>query len=298
MHFSLNETILLHLDGTPVIEKVIGRGQDGIVVERGQYAVKLPRIIRYTKIDGVPVDVEPVTPNEGECGARPPLTEVFQYEKAIYQRLGNHYGIVRCYNLESTDISIEMELMGGNLRHYLANNRPEQGTRLAWLATIAHTMAYIHEHRTIITDLCLENLLLDKNDATKVKICDFSESALMPLEWDFTGTDEFGFSILTDIGQFGAVMYEVVTGHRCTYDLTADSRAPEHMYTCPRRNRLPSTNDVWLGRIIHKCWTQAYRSARQLASELEMVRVSRALRHWRGYTPGGPVFRIATLREE
>ncbi|KEF55708.1 uncharacterized protein A1O9_08458 [Exophiala aquamarina CBS 119918] len=51
------ESALLHLDGITVTEKVIGQGATGIILERGHYALKLPRISRYTKIDGVPVEV-------------------------------------------------------------------------------------------------------------------------------------------------------------------------------------------------------------------------------------------------
>lgn len=265
------ESTLLHLDGTTVTEKVIGQGATGIIIEQGQYALKLPHISRHTKIDGVPVEVGSLTPKEGDYDERTPLIESITDEKAIYKRLGNHYGIVRCHNLESADPSIQMDLMNGDLRHYLAANRPERKTQLLWLTKLAHTMAYIHEHRIIIADIRLDNILLD--DAGTVKFCDFGESTLMPLDWDLDGTDGLGFSVLTDVGQFGAAMYDVITGLRCKFDLTKDRKEPENLYTCPRRDRLPSTENVWLGHIIEKCWTQAFKSARELAAELSQERV-------------------------
>lgn len=233
----------------------------------GEYAVKLPLISRDTKIDGVPVEVEPLTPREGDYDERPPLIELIEAEKAIYKRLGDHNGIVRCHNLESTDVSIQMDLMNGDLRHYLVGNRPDQKTQLSWLTKIAHTMAYIHDHRIIIADIRLDNLLLD--DTLALKFCDFETSALMPLDWDLHGTDDIGFSILTDIGQFGAIMYEIITGLRCKYDLGQDWKGPGDLYTCPRRDSLPSTNNIWLGHVIEKCWTQAFKSAKELAFELD-----------------------------
>lgn len=196
---------------------------------------------------------------------------MLETEKAIYKRLGEHPGIVRCHNRESTDISIQMELMKLDLRHYLANSKPDRQTQLSWLTTIAKTMAYIHEHRIIIADVRLDNLLLD--DTLAVKFCDFGESAIMPLDWDLDGTDDLGFSILTDIGQFGTAMYEVMTGVRCRYDLTQDCKEPENLYTCPRRDSLPSTQDVWLGHIIEKCWTQAFKSSKELAAQLDQETV-------------------------
>ncbi|OCT48536.1 hypothetical protein CLCR_04240 [Cladophialophora carrionii] len=265
--FTSTESVLLHLDGTRVTGKVIGQGATGVIIEQGQYALKIPHISRYTKIDGVPVEIGSLTPKEGDYDDRPPLIASIEVEKAIYKRLGDHDGIVRCHNLESTDISIQMDLLNGDLRHYLAEHRPDRRTQLSWLTKVAHTMAYIHEHRIIIADLRLDNLLLDATRA--VRFCDFGESTLMPLDWDLEGADELGFSVLTDIGQFGAAMYEVVTGLRCKFDLTQDRKEPENLYTCPRRDSLPSTKNIWLGHIIEKCWTQAFRSAKELAAELD-----------------------------
>jgi serine/threonine protein kinase len=265
------ESVLLHLDGTRVIEKVIGQGATGIIIERGPYAFKLPHISRYTKIDGVSVEVGSLTPKEGDYDERPPLIESIEVEKAIYKRQGDPHGIVRCHNLESTDVSIQMDLMNGDIRHYLAGNRPNRKTQLPWLTKMAHTMVYVHERRIIIADVRLDNLLLD--DTLALKFCDFGESTLMPLDWDLDGTDELGLSVLTDIGQFGAAMYEVITGLRCKFDLTQDRKEPEHLYTCPRRDSLPSTKNLWLGHVIEKCWTQAFKSAKELAAELDQERV-------------------------
>lgn len=213
------------------------------------------------------MEPRPLTPKEGDYDERVPLLASLGVEKAIYKRLGEHSGIVRCHNLDSTDVSIQMDLMKGDLRQYLAEKRPEQKVQLSWLSKMAHTMAYIHDHRVIIADIRLDNLLLD--DTLAVKFCDFSESALMPLDWDIGGTDDLGFSIFTDIGQFGGAMYEIITGLRLDYDLPQDDNKPESLFICPPRDSLPSTQNIWLGHIIDKCWTQAFNSAHELAAELD-----------------------------
>lgn len=41
----------------------------------------------------------------------------------------------------------------------------------------------------------------------------------MPPDWDLDGDDDDGYSILTDLGQFGTVMFEIVTGQCCKFDL-------------------------------------------------------------------------------
>ncbi|EEQ35469.1 conserved hypothetical protein [Microsporum canis CBS 113480] len=225
------KSAFLHLDGTKVVERVIGIGGTGIVIERRQYALKIPRILRPIEVDGVPVATGRLTPEEGNYDERPDLIRSIQDEKAIYRRLGDHPGIVRCFNLSSDDPSIQMYLMkNGDLRHYLAETRPEKSIQLS---------------------------------------CDFGESVMMPLDWDLNGSDDLGFSIMTDIGQFGAVMFEIVTGQRCRFDLAQGQREPGDLYTWPRRDSLPSTTNTWLGHIIEKCWTQEITSAKDLAAELD-----------------------------
>jgi serine/threonine protein kinase len=182
---------------------------------------------------------------------------------------------VRCYNLSSTDHSIQMDLMKhGDLRHYLSELkiRPEKQTQLSWLTGMAQSLAYIHNRRVIVADIRLDNLLLD--DQLAINFSDFGESTLMPLDWDLDGDDDDGYSILTDIGQFGAVMFEIVTGQNCKFDLMQDWKEVGDSMTWPRRDTLPSTSHIWLGHIIEKCWTQGFRSANDLAAELEKLVVS------------------------
>lgn len=52
----------LYLDGTVVKEEIIGVGGAGIVVKRGAYAFKIPRISKLIKIDRVPVHDRRLTP--------------------------------------------------------------------------------------------------------------------------------------------------------------------------------------------------------------------------------------------
>lgn len=44
-----------HLDNTRVVEKIIGIGGSGIIIQQGQYALKIPRISRVIERDGIPV---------------------------------------------------------------------------------------------------------------------------------------------------------------------------------------------------------------------------------------------------
>ncbi len=72
---------------------------------------------------------------------------------------------------------------------------------------------------------------------------------------------------MTDIGQLGAVMYRIVTGQECKFDMSDEGEKP----SWPQRDKLQSTTDVWLGHIIEKCWTHGFSSADHLAEELESL---------------------------
>ena len=52
-----------------------------------------------------------------------------------------------------------------------------------------------------------------------VKFSDFTESSLLELDCDMQEADDNGYSIYTDIGQLAAVMYEIITGDKCVFDL-------------------------------------------------------------------------------
>ncbi|EXJ61224.1 uncharacterized protein A1O5_12016, partial [Cladophialophora psammophila CBS 110553] len=94
-------------DGTKVVERILGPGVTGLVVQQGGYALTIPQL-------------------SGEIGGEPPTRESFSLrneershrirsiedEKAIYRRLGNQPCVVRCdYNLPSAEHLMRMELM-------------------------------------------------------------------------------------------------------------------------------------------------------------------------------------------
>ncbi|MCJ1313434.1 hypothetical protein MMC25_007112 [Agyrium rufum] len=262
-------TAFFHLDGTTVRDRIVGVGGTGIVVERGGYAVKIPRISRDVEMDGESAMFTRLTPEIGDYDERPDHIRSMENERAVYERLGDHPGIIQCFHPSSTKHSIQMPLMqNGDLRKYMAEHIPTKQTKLCWFLEMARAIEHAHDRRVLIVDLRLENVLLD--DELAVKLSDFQESTLMNPEWDLRGTDELGYSVLTDIGQFGAVMYEIVTRKHCKFDVLQNWKEFGDVATWPRRESLPSTDKIWLGNIIEKCWTQGFKSAKDLVGELEM----------------------------
>lgn len=108
-------------------EKVLGIGSTGIVIQEGDYAVKIPQLSR--EVDGQPSKKESITIQDIEFDRIESIDE----EKTIYSRIGGHPCVVNCYSLSYAERSIRMDLMqNGDLKDYLAQNRPEKSTQLSW----------------------------------------------------------------------------------------------------------------------------------------------------------------------
>jgi serine/threonine protein kinase len=263
----------LHTDSREVVEHIVGVGSSGLVIQRGQFALKIPLLRREVqRVEGKRI-IGRLTPEPGDYDDRQIMIQYIEEEKAIYRRLGECPGIVQCYDLDSPDHSIQMKLMkNGDLRHYLVTTRPDRQTQLSWLLGLARTLVHIHHRRVIVCDIRTDNILLD-NDFS-VKMTDFSESVMMPLDWNMDGVVELGYSVPTDIGAFGAVVFEIVTGAHCTFNLHQDWKEAGDSYKWPPRDSLPATNGVGFGHIIDRCWTEgSFISAEELVVELEQEQV-------------------------
>ena len=97
------------------------------------------------------------------------------------------------------------------------NGKPEKSLQLTWIQQMASTIRHVHGQSVIIADIGTRNFLVA--DDLSIKLCDFTESTIMPLDVNMDEADDSGYSVQTDIGQIGAVMYEVVTGKFFDFDL-------------------------------------------------------------------------------
>lgn len=250
---------LLYPDGTPIMYPRLGMGRTGVVVKREGKAWKLP-IKRYT----VGLDQDQ---SESLDYCADLALKSLEHEKNVYRRLGKHDGIVECLDLSGVGIQMAW-MVHGSLQDYLEKNHPSKSDLIKWFQDMARTLAYIHDQCVIVADIATRNFLVDIHRA--VKFSDFSESSILPHSTDMESTEDDGYSIYTDIGELGAVMYEVITRKRCKFDLFENQQPGFYVTTWPRRESLPTTENIWLGSVIEACWTKgALQNAHDLLAMLE-----------------------------
>ncbi|EHY60522.1 hypothetical protein HRR83_000278 [Exophiala dermatitidis] len=232
-----------------IVCPIIGDGGSGVVVLREGIAVKLPRSYIY--------------------GLEDDHDDSVQREKEVFRRLKHCSQVVQC--LDVSGPGIEMEWMeNGNLRDYLHERQVSPAVQLSWFRKMARGLSEIHHHRVIVADIHTRNFLVARD--VSIKFSDFSESSVMEPECDMRQIDDNGYSIYTDMGQLAAVMYEIITGEKCDFDLFKDQPPGPAKAAWPRREDLPRTQGIWLGSIIEKCWTKgAFQTSLELSLALELA---------------------------
>ncbi|BDD62129.1 hypothetical protein MAP00_007119 [Monascus purpureus] len=194
-------------------------------------------------------------------------------EQDVYRRLQSandegSKGIVGCIELsaESTKLAY---MANGDLRAYIKEYQPSHELQLAWFREMARTLCYIHAKHVLVADIATRNFLVDTD--LSVKIADFTEASLIPLESNMETVDDNGFTTQIDVGLLGAVMYEVMTGKKCEIDLFKDNSPTDGRAHWPERKSLPSTQGLWLSWIIEGCWDGGFRSSDRLLQALDSV---------------------------
>lgn len=244
----------LDLSGDSILlEQVLGSGSSAVVVLRDGLAVKTP--LRYCWSSDVDVEMN---------------IEVIKREQDVYRRFQSsnpRYCKLPWFLRRSYLTCLYGKWKSSDL---LKTNRPSQQLQLSWFREMARTLEYIHDQRVLVADIASRNFLLDSD--MRIKFCDFSEASLLPLDVDMDTLDDNGYTTRIDLGFLGAVIYEVVTGKKCEIDLFKDNLPTDGRATWPRREFLPSTEDVWLGSIIEDCWVDGgFPNSRSLLRALDSI---------------------------
>ncbi|KAL4946830.1 hypothetical protein BDV06DRAFT_229703 [Aspergillus oleicola] len=247
---------LRSLDSIPP-GQLLGVGCTGMVIREGNAAVKLPIKWDTSRDDEIELNIDGI-----------------QREQEAYQRLEGCDHVIQV--LELTATSIKLELMeNGDLYSYMyreSTPSPSKQLELLWFRQMARGLAQIHDRRVLVLDIARRNFLVDSD--LSVKFCDFTEATILPLDTCMETANDHNNTVQTDIGQLAAVMYEVVTGEDCSFNSFLDKLPEDGGVEWPDERLLKSTQGIWLGDIIKKCWTRgAFRNAHELLRELESASV-------------------------
>lgn len=186
----------LNTRGDPISQdQVLGSGSSAVVLLQNGVAVKTPLGYLWSSDYDVEMNIERV-----------------RREQEIYRRLQSFEddrakGIVHCigFSAEATQLAY---MANGDLRTYLAKCRPRPShqLQLAWFHEMFRTLGYIHDRRVLVADIVTRNFLLDSD--LSLKMCDFTEASLLPLDANMETVDDNGYTTRIDIDLLGAVIYE------------------------------------------------------------------------------------------
>ncbi|KAF2176765.1 kinase-like protein [Zopfia rhizophila CBS 207.26] len=180
-------------------------------------------------------------------------------EKAVYERLGTHHGIIHCF--KALDESIELAFANqGDLSTYMrANPLPSQKFRVKWIQVVVNAFSHAHARRVVIQDISLRNILVHENS---LKLSDFGESSLLPLDTDMTRFCVNDTTPQIEILHLGCILYSIAAWKEFKYNYFEAERWPEV-------GELPVTDDILYASIIKKCWNGEYVSMEALLKDVQ-----------------------------
>ena len=232
-------------------EKVLGLGQSGIVVRRGEHALKIAKIRDTLSL--------PRDKREDEDYMSHVAQEILQNEKRVYERVGNYSGIAECVELLPDGILLVF-YSGGDLYRYISRNEELDWWRKRdWILSLIDTVAHLHDSRVLIDDLALRNLLVA--DDFSLKMIDFGQCAILSLDSDPSTASVNGLTAKIDIFHLGCLIYSVAVWQTYENDFfDLDSQFPS-------LDDLPPVSYLPCADLLCKCWTGAYSNIHELRTD-------------------------------
>jgi hypothetical protein len=183
-------------------------------------------------------------------------------EANIYRRLGQHEGILQCFQI--TEYSIELAFANqGDLMNYIEKNPPPpEQVRVDWIQRLARTFAYVHSRRVVVDDIHTGNILIHNKSP---KLADFNQSFLLPLDTDMECFSTNGTNPEIEILHLGCVFYSIAVWSKFKYNYFDHGR-------WPHPDELPNTEGIPGGVVIRKCWAREYASMELLKQDAEALK--------------------------
>ena len=232
-------------------DDVIGLGQSGIVLRRGEHALKIPKARDVSNMAEERQDEQQYLSEIAR--------EVLDNEIKVYQRIGKHSGVAECVELSRDGIWL-IFYEGGNLDSYIGQNEePEWCDKRQWILSAIETVAHLHDLRILIDDLALRNFVIAGDSS--LKMIDFGQCALLPFDIDLSTVNVHGLTAKYDIFHLGCIIYSLAAWRQFEYEaFDLDSHFPP-------LDELPATDHLPCAEIIKACWTGAYANMNELEVE-------------------------------
>lgn len=172
---------------------VVGNGLTGIILQMGDgRAVKKAKQYRPGQLQD-PEDVEYMNQIN---------QQTLENEIQVFERLGSYKGIIPYF--QTSQYGIELALAQGNLESYL-ETYPEcdNSLNIRWILGLVDTFGYVHGQKVFVDGIALRNILiLDE----QLKLADFGQSILLPLDTDITSANENDLNVQIEILHLGWVL--------------------------------------------------------------------------------------------
>ncbi|KAB8264945.1 kinase-like domain-containing protein [Aspergillus pseudonomiae] len=230
---------------------VLGVGMTGIVYESGQ-----DRVVKKAR--------QLQLPDAGDAEYMNKINQqTLENEIEVLERLGSCEGIIPYFKI--SQYGIELARAQEDLESYLETHPECEDTlKVEWILSLIQTFSYIHSCKVFVDDIALRNILIIDN---QLKVADFGQSILLPLDADITCTDEDGLNVQIEILHIGWIFYSSISWKVHKYYFF-DAENPDLCWPAS----FPNVDDILCGRIIKKCWHGGYRSMDHLQHEaLELL---------------------------
>ena len=185
-------------------ETFLGTGTNSIVLRRGPHALKIPKVRDSTTTSEEYREDEEYV-NQGN-------REIFESEKAVYLRVGRFDGIAEYINISKDGILFTL-YERGDLESYNKREVEVDGSRKAgWILSIIKTTLHFHNAKVLVDDMALRNILIA--DDLSLKMIDFGQCPLFPLDADINAVSDNGLTAQADIFHLGCLIYSIVAWRR------------------------------------------------------------------------------------
>ena len=225
-------------------DTLIALGGSSIVLRQGRYALKIPSVCSS---EGCEEDEKYI--GEGNC-------EMIELEKRVYQRVGHFDGIAECINISENGILLAY-YPKGNLEDFMSQPETEvdKARKAMWILSPVGTLRHFHKKKVLLDDMALRNILI--TDDLELKMIDFGQCAIFPMDVDINCVSDHNTTAKADIFHLGCLIFSIVVWKKYHYDLF------ENRWVFPSLCSLPTTDGLFCGGIIRKCWLGAFSDIEQ-----------------------------------